>query len=97
MTDPSYDRIFTESELRRRIDADEIAAAITGRLRDDGLFDPVNWQIPYELRPDGSFEITEDGLAFLREQFNNHAAVLIHETMNALMEAMFRDDPEAPA
>ncbi len=40
----TFDRIFTEGELRKRVDdnLEEIARSLIGRLRDDGQFDPVH-------------------------------------------------------
>jgi hypothetical protein len=92
MAGPSFDRIFTESELRKRIDTHDIAAAIVGHLRHDGMFDPANWQLSATQRPDGGYDLTEEGMTFLRERFNQDAALIVVETINAVLDALFGED-----
>jgi hypothetical protein len=93
-------RIYTEAELRRRIEerGEQLAQSLAGRLRDDGAFDPVNWTFPATVAADGSIRITnEETLEFFRSKFYDYGAVLIPETIKATLDVLFDDDEDEPA
>ena len=82
------DRLYSEAELRQRLLAKsgQFASALTGRLRDDGFFEPVNIRLRGTLRPDGTVDVDSEPLfAEVRKRIDS----LVIEMIPALLVVLF--------
>jgi hypothetical protein len=91
----NYQPAFTEEQLRRRVadSTEALIADVQRRLMADGFFDADKLQLQSEIAIDGVVLYTKESQDALLGEIGRLSSLLLNETIEAVVAAMFSDDP----